>query len=87
MTQHPQEHEPSSGEQTPEASGTPTMSEQEIQDWFITHIAERLFIDPEEISVQEAFTTFGLSSREAVVLSGELEERLGRELSPTLLYE
>jgi len=59
----------------------------EIQTWLISQISQRLQIEPEEIDIREPFTSSGLSSREAVVLSGELEEWLGCGLSPTLLYE
>jgi acyl transferase domain-containing protein/acyl carrier protein len=59
----------------------------EIQDWLITHVAELLQIAPDKIDIQEPFANYGLSSREAVNLSGELEDLLGRRLSPTLVYE
>jgi amino acid adenylation domain-containing protein len=62
-------------------------SQQTIQDWLMTQIAELLYIDPEKIDIKEDFTSFGLSSRDAVMLSGELEEWLDRRLSPTLIYE
>ncbi|MDH7486314.1 MAG: beta-ketoacyl synthase N-terminal-like domain-containing protein [Anaerolineae bacterium] len=58
-----------------------------IQDWLVTHLAEELGVAPEEIDVRQPFESFGLSSREAVLLSGELEEWLGRRLQPTLLWE
>ena len=35
----------------------------------------------------EAFTGFGMSSLQAVGVIGELEQRLGRELSPALIYD
>lgn len=35
----------------------------------------------------DAFTGFGLSSLQAVGVIGELEQRLGRELSPALIYD
>src|ERR1019366_10422034 len=39
-----------------------------------------------EISVYESFASYGLSSTDAVSISGELEEWLGQKLQPTLLY-
>src|SRR5215510_13693984 len=65
----------------------PSRTTDEIQAWLISRLAEQLEIGPEEINVQEPFTSYGLSSREAIVLSGELEEWLSHRLSPTLLYE
>ena len=41
----------------------------------------------EAVAVREPFNSFGLSSREAIVLSGDMEEWLGIRLSPTLLFE
>ncbi len=62
-------------------------SVEEIQEWLVTNIADRLEMKPEEIDLDEPITHLGLSSREAIMLSGELEEWLGYELPPELLYE
>ncbi|MFK7921050.1 MAG: beta-ketoacyl synthase N-terminal-like domain-containing protein, partial [Bacteroidia bacterium] len=59
----------------------------EIQDWLIAQIAELLNQEPDTIDIRESFTNYGLSSRDVVILSGDLEEFLGRRLSPTLAYE
>lgn len=63
------------------------MNTRAIQDWLILQVSELLQIDPATIDIRESFTNYGLSSRDAVTLSGELEELLGRRLSPTLAYE
>jgi acyl carrier protein len=60
---------------------------EEIRDWLVSKIAELTGIEPREISVEEPFAAVGLTSSDAVVLSGELEELLGRRLSPALLYD
>ncbi|MCG8346827.1 MAG: amino acid adenylation domain-containing protein [Chloroflexales bacterium] len=77
---------------TPLANGTspshhPTPDAVAIQAWLAAQIAGLLAIDVDEIDVQSSFESFGLSSREAVALSGDLEEWLDRRLSPTLVYE
>jgi amino acid adenylation domain-containing protein len=59
----------------------------EIQAWLVNQIAQLVGEAPEAIDPKESFDTFGLSSREAVMLSGDLEDWLGRDLSPTLIYE
>jgi acyl carrier protein len=59
----------------------------EIQDWLVSQLAGLTGIDRAEIDVHEAFDSYGLASREAVMLSGDLEEWLGRRLSPILVYE
>lgn len=62
-------------------------SADEIEAWLIRHLAERLDTSSESIDPCEPFASHGLTSREAVVLSGELEEWLERTLSPTLVWE
>ncbi len=62
-------------------------TEKAIQDWLIRQLAEQLELEPAEIDIHAPFDSYGLSSREAVILSGDLEEWLGRTLSPTLAYE
>jgi len=63
------------------------MSTRNIQDWLITRIADLLQLSPDTIDIQESFSSYGLSSLDAVTLSGDLEELLGRRLSPTLVYD
>ncbi|HET8839891.1 MAG TPA: beta-ketoacyl synthase N-terminal-like domain-containing protein, partial [Ktedonobacteraceae bacterium] len=58
-----------------------------IQSWLITRLAKLLRVEPGEIDIYELFADYGLSSADAVVLSGELGEWLGRELSPTLVFD
>lgn len=60
---------------------------EEIQVWLVEQVAGLLYVDPKTIDVTMSFNSFGLSSRDAVMLSGDLEEWLDRRLSPTLLYE
>ena len=63
------------------------MNAQEIQDWLVARIADTLRLEPSDIDVHKPFDTYGMSSTEAVVLSGDLEQLLGRKLSPTLIYD
>ena len=62
-------------------------NKREIQDWLITHIAQLLNITSGTINIHEPFSAYGLSSLNAVSLSGDLEEFLGRRLSATLVYD
>jgi acyl-CoA synthetase (AMP-forming)/AMP-acid ligase II/acyl carrier protein len=68
-------------------SDTHSPTVQEIQQWLARNIADKLEMKPEDIRIDEPVTSLGLSSREAILLSGELEEWLGCELSPEILYE
>ena len=58
-----------------------------IQLWLVTRISERLKVEPHTIDVREPFSRYGLDSLQAVSLSGDLEDWLGRKLSPTLVYD
>ena len=59
----------------------------EIQTWLVSYLAELLEIEPDEVDVTIPFDRYGLDSSAAVELSGDLEDWLGRELDPTLLYD
>src|SRR4029450_3009286 len=59
----------------------------EIQAWLIAQIARQLELAAESIDAQRPFFDYGLTSREAVVLSGELSDWLGERCSPTLAYD
>lgn len=59
----------------------------EIQEWIVIYIADLLEIDPEEIDTAVPFDRYGLDSSAAVGLTGDLEDWLGIEIDPTLLYD
>lgn len=58
-----------------------------IQGWLIDKLAEVLEIEPNQIDVRQDFEEYGLGSAEAINLSGDLEDFLGRRLPPTLLWD
>ncbi|HEV8711727.1 MAG TPA: beta-ketoacyl synthase N-terminal-like domain-containing protein [Candidatus Binatia bacterium] len=66
---------------------TDSRTAETIQAWLVAKLAKLLGIEPHEIDTREPFDSYGLSSTEAVSLSGDLEDWLGRRLSPTLAYE
>jgi len=70
-----------------ENNNQPLKNKTEIQNWLTDQVAKILYIDPKTIDINAPFNSFGLSSRDAVMLSGDLEEWLGRRLSPTIVYE
>lgn len=59
----------------------------EIQDWLVVYLADLLEIEPDEVDVTIPFDRYGLDSSAAVGLTGDLEEWLGKEVDPTLLYD
>lgn len=57
-----------------------------IEDWLIAKLSEKL-AGSAGIDVREPLVNYGLSSLTAVSISGDLQEWLGREVSPTVLYD
>ncbi len=65
-------------------TGAPTA--EQVQQWLVDKIATRLGVDSAAIAVDSYFDDLDLDSTEALVLSGELEAWLGRELEATALW-
>lgn len=59
----------------------------EIQAWLIAYLSELLEVEPDAIDVKVTFDRYGLDSSAAVGMSGALEDWLGYELEPTLIYD
>lgn len=66
---------------------TVDVSVEAIQQWLITRLAEQLGIKAQEIDVHTPFTEYGLDSLAGVCLVGDLEDWLGLQLVPTLLWD
>ncbi|MDM8558776.1 amino acid adenylation domain-containing protein [Candidatus Parabeggiatoa sp. HSG14] len=64
-----------------------TITVDAIQTWLLTKLSQKLNIAVSEIDIREPLARYGLDSMTAVSLSGELESKLGRSLSPTLIYD
>jgi acyl carrier protein len=58
-----------------------------IQLWLSRRLADHLEVSPDRIDPTQPLTDYGLDSKDAVNISGELEDQLGRPLSPTLLWK
>lgn len=63
------------------------ITSEELRDWIVSYLANLLEISPDEIEVDVSFDTYGLDSSAAIGLTGELEDWLGKEVDPTLLYD
>jgi acyl transferase domain-containing protein/acyl-CoA synthetase (AMP-forming)/AMP-acid ligase II/acyl carrier protein len=68
------------------AETSPAVAEA-IAAWMITRVAQETGMVREDVDVRRPFATLGLDSLSAVRLIGELEQRLGQTLSPTLVYD
>jgi acyl carrier protein len=63
-----------------------TRTVEEIQLWLIDQLAERLELEPEDIDMYEPFDNYNLDSAQALILLGRLENWLGREFNPVLIF-
>ncbi|WP_285778906.1 type I polyketide synthase [Microtetraspora sp. NBRC 13810] len=68
-------------------SGPMGGGEERVAGWLIGRIADMLGTDPGRISPDAPFTQLGLSSMQAVELSGDLEGWAGVTVSPTFAYD
>ncbi|HEU4510297.1 MAG TPA: beta-ketoacyl synthase N-terminal-like domain-containing protein [Pyrinomonadaceae bacterium] len=83
-----QTKEPSADQMPPQASaGDATRTHEIIQKWLVAQIAERAGIHPDQLDVRRPVKSYGLDSVTTVAITGDLGTWLGRELSPTLIYE
>jgi acyl carrier protein len=58
-----------------------------IELWMVSSIAGLLDVEPDLIDVTEPFANLGLTSKEGVQLATGLEQWLGFELPPTLIFD
>ncbi|WP_433330484.1 SDR family NAD(P)-dependent oxidoreductase [Spirillospora sp. CA-294931] len=58
-----------------------------VRRYLIDQIARRSKISPAEVDPDRPLEEFGLASRDAVAMAGELEQMLGRSLPATLVWE
>ena len=65
----------------------PNQKQNQIQNWLIENLAQRIGISASEIDINEPFANSGLSSLAAVSLSADLEDWLEIKLSPTIVYD
>ncbi len=64
-----------------------TPQEEVILTWLTKTLAARVQMPEHAVNPGKAFTYYGLGSADAAELIGEMEERVGRPLSPTLFFE
>jgi len=65
----------------------PLRTEAEIKQWMTDRLAAQLKVPAASIDTSRQFDAYGLDSRTAVTVSGELEKVVERRLSPALLIE
>lgn len=57
------------------------------RDWMCLYLSKKLGVSPDQVDTKKTFDSFGLDSAEAVRMVGDLEDFLGRRLSPSLPYK
>ena len=62
-------------------------SEAAIRDWCVEYLARTLGLSDQSIDTDMTFARMGLDSANSVFLIVELEDWLGLELTPDLLFE
>lgn len=70
-----------------ESQGPATMNVEQLRGWLRDWVVNVTGLSPDEVTDTKPMENFGLSSRDAVVLSGELENLLGMQLDATVAYE
>jgi len=59
----------------------------EVGEWVTAYIVAALDIDRADFSPDARFDSYGLDSAEIVIMAGIMEEQLGLEIDPEILFE
>jgi len=70
-----------------DAASDGTHSVAAITSWLISEIEDLLSIEPGHLAVDKPLLKYGLSSMTGMILSGNIEERLGIRLDPSVAWE
>ncbi|GAA3769228.1 hypothetical protein GCM10022403_000880 [Streptomyces coacervatus] len=62
-------------------------SPEEVRAWLISSVAEAAGLDPLTVDPHRPIAEFGLGSRQLVTLAAQLSDRIGRTLSPSLVFD
>ncbi|HUO39532.1 MAG TPA: acyl carrier protein, partial [Mycobacterium sp.] len=58
-----------------------------LRHWLVDYLVTNIGCSPDEIDLDASMNDLGVGSRDAVVLSGELTELLGRQVSPVEFWQ
>jgi acyl carrier protein len=65
----------------------PGPSMEQIERWVVELVSSLVGVPAEDIDVNARFDRYGIDSAASISVTEELEQHLGRELEPTLLYD
>lgn len=66
---------------------TAVRDQEGIRAWLTQRLAKQLKVPVEDIDTTKRFDAYGLDSRVAVQIAGEIEKLIERRISPALLFE
>lgn len=66
---------------------TAPRDEADLRHWLVDYLVTSLGCSPDDIDFDASFNDLGVGSKDAVVLSGELSEVVGRPISPVEFWE
>jgi phthiocerol/phenolphthiocerol synthesis type-I polyketide synthase B len=66
---------------------TAPFDEEALRNWLADYLLTTIGCSPDDIDFDASMSDLGVSSRDSVVLSGELTELLGRRISPVELWQ
>jgi phthiocerol/phenolphthiocerol synthesis type-I polyketide synthase A len=64
-----------------------SFDEAELRHWLVDYLVTNIGCSPDDVDFDASLKDLGLGSRDAVVLSGELSELLGRPVSPVEFWQ
>jgi acyl carrier protein len=65
----------------------PFQTHEELETWMTVWLAQKMGCEANAIDRTRPLSDYGLDSMVAVELSGQLEQRLGRPISPSIAWE
>jgi acyl carrier protein len=68
-------------------SNASVIGEEAIRAWLVNALAKLADIAPQDVDPSQTFVQYGLDSMQAARFSGGLEDWLGHELPPSLVYD
>jgi phthiocerol/phenolphthiocerol synthesis type-I polyketide synthase B len=66
---------------------TAAFSEDDLRHWLVDYLVTNIGCSPDDIDFDASMNDLGVGSRDSVVLSGELSELLGRQISPVEFWQ
>ena len=64
-----------------------TPSDAALRQWLVDYLVTNIGCSPDDVDFDASMNDLGVGSRDAVVLSGELSELLGRPVSPVEFWQ